>query len=120
MQSKANTFVGDGSIVGGGREQGAYRVIVDFDGGVLDKLSPDAAVNGVVSAQEDSEILEQYVEYNAALKAWRLSILARPAKNKALVMRAFLVQKEPAQEDKTLTETWTYRLPADNDILIER
>ena len=120
MGQTINTFVGDGSIVGGGREKGAYRVIVDFDGGLLDKLSADAAVNGVVSAQDEGEILEQYVEYNALLKAWRLSILARPAKDKALVMRAFLVNKESGQEDKTLTETWTYRLPADNDILIER
>jgi len=115
MGQAINTFVGDGSIVGGGREKGAYRVIIDFAGGMLDKVSPESVVNGVVSAQEDGEILEQYVEYNSSLKTWRLSMLARPAKNKALVMRAFL-----QQEDKTLTETWTYRLPVDNDILIEK
>ena len=122
MGQTINTFVGDGNIIGGGKEKGSYRIIVDFAGGVLDKVSPEALVNGVVSAQEDGEILEQYVEYNTSTKSWRLSILARPAKDNPLMMRAFLTYKESTQkeEDKTLTETWTYRLPADNDILIER
>jgi len=115
MGQTINTFVGDGNIIGGGKEKDAYRIIVDFTGGVLDKVSPEALVNGVVSAQEGGDVLEQYVEYNAPSKAWRLSILARPAKDKPLMLRAFLTQ-----EDKTLTETWTYRLPVDNDILIER
>jgi glucans biosynthesis protein len=124
MGQAINTFLGDGNIIGGGHAEGAYRVIVDFAGGVLDKVPGEALVNGVVSAQEEGEVLEQYVEYNAPLKAWRLSILARPAKNKPLVLRAFLSQKaqgsQAPQEEKTLTETWTYRLPVDNDILSTR
>lgn len=120
MGQTMNTFVGDGNIVGGGEKKNAYRVIADFSGGVLDKVSPGASVSGVVSAQDGGEILEHYVEYNAPLKAWRLSVLVQPEKNKPLVMRAFLIEKHATKEDKTLTETWTYRLPVDNDILIER
>ena len=110
-----NTFVGDGNIIGGGREKGAYRVLVDFAGGTLDKVPRDASVTAVVTAQEQGEVLEQYVEYNTSLKAWRLSILARPAEGRPLDLRGYLVQG-----NKTLSETWTYRLPAVNDILPER
>ena len=109
-----NTFVGNGGIVGGGNVDGAYRVIVDFRGGPLDKLKPRAPVVGNVTALEGGEILEHFVEYNAPLRAWRLSMLARPAADKPLSLRAFL-----AEADRPLTETWTYRLPAGNDILPE-
>jgi glucans biosynthesis protein len=109
-----NSFLGDGSIVGGGKVEGAYRVIVDFRGGPLDKLKPRAPVTGTVTGLEGSEILEHFVEYNAPLRSWRLSVLARPAADKPLALRAFL-----AEADRPLTETWTYRLPAGNDILPE-
>jgi periplasmic glucans biosynthesis protein len=110
----AHTFVGDGSIVGGGHVEGAYRVIVDFRGGPLDRLRPSAPVTGRVTALEDGEVLEHFVEYNAPARAWRLSILAKPAADRPLALRAYLNEGE-----RTLTETWTYRLPPDNDILSE-
>ena len=109
-----HTFVGDGNIIGGGNKPGAYRVVVDFAGGELDKLSHRSVVDGVVTGLEGTDILEQYVEYNPVEHGWRLSLLAKPADGKSLALRAFL-----RQGDRTLTETWTYRLPADNDILIE-
>lgn len=107
-----DTFVGDGSIVGGGNQPGAVRVIVDFSGGPLDILAAGAPVVSSVSAMEEGEVLEHFVEYVPALKRWRLSILARPAAGKSLSLRAFL-----KQEEQTLTETWTYQLPAGHDIL---
>lgn len=109
-----NTFVGDGNMTGGGHVKGAYRIIVDFTGGDLARIPADASVTGSVTAHEQGEILEQYVEYNAPLKAWRLSMLAKPAEGKPLDVRAFLTAG-----DHTLSETWTYRLPAQNDILGE-
>lgn len=110
-----NTYVGDGSIVGGGKEKGAYRVIVDFKEGELDNIPPAQRVNASVTALEGGEVLEHYVEYNEPLKAWRLSMLVKPKRGESLVLRAYLLN-----ENKTLTETWTYRLPAANDILVKQ
>jgi glucans biosynthesis protein len=114
MGSVINTLVGDGNRIGGGSSAGAYRIIVDFAGGTLTKISPRSRLKASVSAQGDSKILDQYVEYVPALRCWRLSILAKPAENGPLLLRAFL------QKDKeTLTETWTYRLENDNDIRVK-
>lgn len=108
-----NTFVGDGSIIGGGNVEGAYRVVVDFRGGPLDRLRPTATLSSSVTALDGGEVIEHFVEYNPAAQAWRLSLLARPARDRALSLRAFL-----AHDGQPVTETWTYRLPPDNDILI--
>lgn len=110
----AASFLGDGARIGGGREKGALRVLVDFAGGELDSLPADASVVGVATALEGGEIIEQFVEYVAPLKHWRLSILARPAPGKDLALRAYL-----HRDSAPLTETWTYRLPADQANLAE-
>ncbi|HVK98630.1 MAG TPA: glucan biosynthesis protein G, partial [Dongiaceae bacterium] len=101
-----NTFTGDGNIIGGGQKKGAYRILVDFTGGGLDKLTPKAPVAGEVSGFDGTEVLEQFVEYNPDAKAWRLSMLVKPAEGKSLSLRAYL-----KESDRALTETWTYRLP---------
>lgn len=107
-----HSFVGDGNIVGGGNVEGAYRVIVDFRGGILDRLGAEAVVTGTVTALDGGEVLEDFVEYNVPAQAWRLSILAKPARDRDLSLRAFL-----SHEDTAVSETWSYRLPAENDIL---
>ncbi len=112
MAHAANTFVGDGNRVGGGNAKGAYRILVDFAGGALAKLSPKASVVGKVTGMNGSEVLEHFVEYVPATHQWRLSILARPSQGKPLTLRAYL-----EHNSQSLTETWTYDLPADNDIL---
>lgn len=112
MGTVLHTFIGDGNRIGGGKVPNAYRIIIDFTGGPLAKLSADTPINGQVTALEGGEILEHFVEYNAQIKGWRLSILAKPAQNKPLHVRAFL-----NTETTTLTETWTYRLPVMNNIL---
>jgi len=109
-----NTFIGDGNRIGGGNVPNAYRVIVDFIGGPLNALSSNSPINSQVTALEDGEILEHFVEYHEQIKGWRLSILAKPFLQKPLHLRAFL-----HNETTTLTETWTYRLPANNHILAE-
>ncbi len=106
------SFLGDGMRVGGGNEEGAVRVLIDFAGGPLDKLKAGAPVLGEVSVQQDGELIEQFVEYVAPLKRWRLSILARPAADRPLNLRAFL-----KDEEQTLTETWQYELPANDPLL---
>lgn len=106
-----DTLVGRGDLVGGGKEAGSYRILVDFRGGTLDTLPPDATISSVVSAQEGSEVIEQFLTYVAPSKVWRLSILARPAEKKPLALRAAL-----KMDDKVLSETWTYTLPINNTI----
>ncbi|MDP3479323.1 MAG: glucan biosynthesis protein, partial [Desulfoprunum sp.] len=109
-----NTLVGDGNRTGGGSTDGAYRLIVDFAGGPLDKLSPRAKILATVTALEQGEVLDHYVEYIPSQRCWRLSILAKASKNTPLVLRAYL-----SRELETLTETWTYSLATDNDIRIQ-
>ena len=111
MGQAINTLIGDGNRTGGGATEGAYRLIIDFAGGPLDKLSPKAKVLGSVTALEKGEILDHYVEYIPAQRCWRLSLLAKPFAGSPLVLRAYLTR-----DQETLTETWTYRLAADNDI----
>ncbi|MEH6565215.1 MAG: glucan biosynthesis protein G [Halopseudomonas sp.] len=106
------SYLGDGMRIGGGNEEGAVRLIIDFAGGPLDGLKPDAAVLGEVSMQQDGELIEHFVEYVAPLKRWRLSILARPAADRPLSLRAFL-----KDEQQTLTETWQYELPPSHHLL---
>jgi glucans biosynthesis protein len=107
-----NTFVGDGNMVGGGNVAGAYRLIVDFAGGPLVKLPANALVLSSVVAGENGEVIEHFVEYIPSEHVWRLSILAKPAEEKPLSLRAFL-----SKDGEAVSETWTYRLPANNAIL---
>jgi glucans biosynthesis protein len=106
-----HTFVGRGDIIGGGNMKDGYRVIVDFQGGPLDKLPPDAPVSAEVTALLGGEVAEQSVEHVKQSGDWRLSILAKPADDRPLELRAHLKSR-----DDTLTETWTYTLPVENDL----
>jgi periplasmic glucans biosynthesis protein len=107
-----NTFVGNGNQVGGGTVPGACRFIVDFAGGPLARLSANAPVVSSVSAGDDGEVIEHFVEYSPSGQFWRLSILAKPAEDKPLSLRAFL-----SKDGQSVSETWNYRLPVDNNIL---
>ncbi|MGB5540807.1 MAG: glucan biosynthesis protein, partial [Gammaproteobacteria bacterium] len=57
-------------------------------------------------------VIEHFAEYSPSEKFWRLSILAKPAKDKPLSLRAFL-----SKDGQSVSETWNYRLPANNSIL---
>lgn len=106
-----NTFLGDGNRIGGGDQEGAYRVLVDFAGGPLDDVDPGADVVSQVSAGNGTEVLEHFVEYSEPTGQWRLSMLVRPAPDKDLALRAYL-----SRGGEPLTETWTYELPPGVDI----
>lgn len=105
------TFIGDGNRVGGGNAEGAYRIITDFAGGPLDELDAQASVVSKVTGGEKIEVIEHFVERLEPNGRWRLSMLVRPPTTETLALRAFL-----SLDDKPLTETWTYELPADADI----
>jgi periplasmic glucans biosynthesis protein len=111
MARVAKTFVGRGDTSGKGKAEGAYRFVVDFRGGPLAKIPPAASVQGVVTGQDGTQVIEHYVEYIPAIEQWRLSILAKPAADKPVELRAFL-----KQGGDTLSETWSYGLPARNRI----
>lgn len=109
------TFVGDGNRAGGGNEEGAYRIIVDFAGGPLENLKPGAAVVSHVSEGSGNgdavDIIEHFVEYVEADGNWRLSMLVRPVGEGDPVLRGRLtLDSEP------LTETWTYSLGPDSGL----
>ncbi len=105
------TFVGRGEFDGPGDSKGRYRILVDFKGGALDAKPPSAALRAEVSAMEGGQILEHSVTWVDGSEVWRLAILAKPAENKPVALRAVLLQgNEP------LTETWTYTLQQETAI----
>ena len=82
-------------------------MIVDFEGPVLRKLAADAAVQGVVSADANIEILEANAYRNDVTGGWRLALrLKRQDDKKPGEIRAFL-----RTGSTTLSETWSYILP---------
>ncbi|HLV77547.1 MAG TPA: glucan biosynthesis protein G [Marinobacter sp.] len=101
-----NTFVGAGDRIGGGTEAGAFRILVDFAGGKLDDLKPDAPVVSKVSGSEGVEVIEHFVEWVEPANLWRMSILARPQADQVLQLRGYL-----SVGDEAATETWSYSLP---------
>lgn len=112
-----NTFIGHGDRIGGGTRAGSYRFIVDFAGDRLSGLAKGAPVVAQVSVQggAGAELIEQFVEYNDPCACWRLSILAKPEKDRSLLLRAALLSG-----GEVLTETWDYRLPPENDLVLKK
>lgn len=106
-----NTFVGRGEELGGNTAAQAYRLVIDFAGEAITKLAPDALPTADVSAQENGQVLEQFLTYLEDTHVWRLSILARPGEGRPLALRAGL-----NVDGKPLSETWTYTLPEPNSI----
>lgn len=103
------TFIGNGRENGGSGD--ALRLIVDFKGGGLAGLRPDATVVSQVSGGEGVEVLEHFVEYIEVSDVWRLSILAKPSAEQPLTLRGFL-----NKDNEPVTETWTYLLGPKTDL----
>ncbi len=87
----------------------AYRFVIDFTGGRLQKLSADTVLRGVVTIGagngKEGEVLEQQVEKNPVTGGWRLIFQMRPHTDAPIELRAFLTKGKDA-----LTETWSYVL----------
>jgi glucans biosynthesis protein len=100
----AHTFVGH-DLIAAHEKIGSYRLIVDFSGGRLARLPKTAPVLPSIALLEEGDIVEYQLERMEANGDWRLSILAKPAKDGPLALRASLVMNgEP------LTEVWDYAL----------
>lgn len=91
-----------------------YHLVVEFSGGPLGQLSPNADVVADVTPEDGATVQAQYVQYVKPLHQWRLNIFATPGgAHRALRLRAYL-----HQGNRALTETWTYRLPRRNHLLL--
>ncbi len=87
---------------------GTIAFTVDFTGQEMGKLPEDTPVTSQVSIGKNGELVENSVRYNPVTQGWRLVMRLRVKDNKQPTeMRAALVTG-----DKTLTETWSYQLPA--------
>ncbi|SUP70563.1 glucan biosynthesis protein G [Yersinia kristensenii] len=88
---------------------GSVAFLVDFIGPALKSQDENAPLASQVSIDENGELIENSVRYNPVTKGWRLTLrLKVKDAKKPIEMRAALVNG-----DKTLTETWSYQLPAD-------
>ncbi|NDJ58178.1 glucans biosynthesis protein MdoG [Enterobacteriaceae bacterium 4M9] len=87
---------------------GTTAFIVDFAGTEMSKLAADTPVTAQASIGDNGEIVENSVRYNPVTKGWRLTLRVKVKdEKKTTEMRAALVNG-----DKTLSETWSYQLPA--------
>jgi periplasmic glucans biosynthesis protein len=87
---------------------GSVAFIIDFVGPLLKSLDEKTPLVSQVSIDENGELIENNMRYNPATQGWRLTLrLKVKDAKKPIEMRAAL-----ANGDKTLTETWSYQLPA--------
>ncbi|ANE74054.1 glucan biosynthesis protein G [Dickeya solani] len=87
---------------------GTTAFLVDFVGGKMKDLDPNTPVTSQASIGDNGEIVENSVRYNPVTHGWRLTLRLKVKDNKQPTeMRAALVNGE-----STLTETWSYQLPA--------
>jgi len=87
---------------------GSTALVVDFEGPALKKLPPDAPLAPQIGVDGNAEVKENSLRYNPATKGWRLMLrVSVKDPKKPTEMRVALVNGK-----KTLTETWSYQLPA--------
>ena len=74
----------------------------------MKKLPKDAPVAVQASIGDNGEIVENSARFNPVTKGWRMMLRVKVKdEKKTTEMRAALVNG-----DKTLSETWSYQLPA--------
>ena len=91
--------------VGAGDQSGVKRIVVDFEGGKLQRLDAAAPVKPVITVGQDGQVVQQGAFKNPITGGWRLAFQVRLPKGKTLELRAFL-----KNDMDTLTETWSYVL----------
>ncbi|MDQ2735333.1 MAG: glucan biosynthesis protein, partial [Pseudomonadota bacterium] len=93
------------------RPDGDINFVVDFDGPPLRALAPGAELEPVVWADANAEIHERNLFRNRVSGAWRMTVrFKRLDPSKPVELRAYLKQQQ-----STLTETWSYIVPAEPD-----
>ncbi len=115
-QSAGTTPAGKGWVVqtrrGRGfakRQDGEINFVVDFDGSALRSLTASADVEPVIWVDANAEMRDRNLFKNAVSGAWRMTVrIKRNDAAKPVELRAYLKQQQ-----STLTETWSYILPAE-------
>jgi periplasmic glucans biosynthesis protein len=93
------------------KADGDIQFVVDFDGPTLRALAPSADVEPVIWVDANAEVLERNLFKNPVSGAWRMTVrFKRNDAAKPVELRAYLMQQK-----STLTETWSYILPAEAD-----
>jgi glucans biosynthesis protein len=89
--------------VGAGWEKGTRLVVIDFVGGRLADLTPDAPVQVVVTTSAGT-VKQPMVRPNPITGGWRVSFVLDPGGEKLCDMRSLLkLGEEP------ISEIWSYR-----------
>ncbi len=117
-QSAGTTPTGKGWVIqtrrGRGftqRADGDINFVVDFDGPTMRALAPGAALEPVVWVDANAEIHERNVFRNPVSGAWRMTVrVKRLDAARPVELRAYL-----RQQQASITETWSYILPAESD-----
>lgn len=95
----------------GKRSEGEIGFLVDFDGPGLRALQPSVEVEPVIWADANAEVRERNLFKNPVTGVWRMTLrIKRNDASRPVEMRAYLKQKQT-----TLSETWSYILPAEAD-----
>ena len=82
---------------------------VDFVGPALARLPAGAAVEGVVSADGNGQVVEIHTARNEVTGGWRVALrVRRRDESKPVELRAFV-----RDQTNVLSETWSYVLPPD-------
>jgi glucans biosynthesis protein len=90
---------------------GEINYVVDFDGPALRSLAPSAEIEPVIWVDANAEVRERNLFKNAVSGTWRMTVrIKRNDAAKPVELRAYLKQQQ-----STLTETWSYILPAEAD-----
>ncbi|MEL6962802.1 MAG: glucan biosynthesis protein, partial [Pseudomonadota bacterium] len=89
--------------IGPSKTVGGRRFVVDFVGGRLEELAPDADIKATVKAHQ-GELGPISLRHNRELGGWRLAFDLHPNGEPLCEMRALL-----SVNDQDVTEIWTYR-----------
>ena len=97
------TRAGHAGHVGAAIEPSARKFVVDFKGGMLDRLAPDAEITPVVSVG-NGEITNTQLQYIPENGMWRLFVDVSTSENSVVELSAHL-----AGYGRKLTENWLYQ-----------
>ena len=89
--------------IGPAKTGNGRHFVVDFKGGRLDELAPDAELKAMVKAHQ-GELGPFTLEHNRERGGWRLAFDLHPNGEPLCEMRAIL-----SLNDEDVTEIWTYR-----------
>ena len=93
------------------KPDGDINYVVDFDGPGLRALAPGTDIEPVIWVDANAEVRERNLFKNHVSGMWRMTVrIKRNDAAKPVELRAYL-----KQDQATVTETWSYILPAEPD-----